>query len=51
MSEIICYCFGYTREAIEEDVRQNDRSLITEKIIAEKRFGTCQCRTQNPKGR
>ena len=51
MSEMICYCFGYTREAIEQDVLENGRSIITEKIIAEKRFGTCQCPTKNPKGR
>jgi hypothetical protein len=49
--DMICYCFGYTREAIEQDVLENGRSIITEKIIAEKRFGTCQCPTKNPKGR
>ena len=51
MNDMICYCFGYTREAIEQDVLENGRSIITEKIIAEKRFGTCQCPTKNPKGR
>jgi hypothetical protein len=51
MSEMICYCFEYTREDIEQDVLKNGRSIITEKIIAEKKFGDCQCTTKNPKGR
>jgi hypothetical protein len=51
MSEMICYCFGYTREAIEQDVLKSGHSTITEKIIAEKKFGGCKCRTKNPKGR
>jgi len=51
MSEMICYCFEYTREDIEQDVLKNGRSIITEKIIAEKKFGGCQCTTKNPKDR
>jgi hypothetical protein len=51
MSEMICYCFEYTREDIEQDVLKNGRSIITEKIITEKKFGGCQCTTKNPKGR
>ena len=50
MNEMICYCFGYTRETIEQDVLENGRSIITEKIIAEK-IGGCNCRTKNHKGR
>jgi len=48
---MICYCFNYTREDIEQDFRKNGRSLIMEKIIAEKRFGNCQCKKLNPKSR
>ncbi len=51
MSEMICYCFEYSREDIERDVRQHGHSTITEKIIAEKKFGNCQCSKKNPKGR
>ncbi len=51
MSEMVCYCFEYTREDIEQDVLKNGRSTITEKIIAEKKIGGCNCRTKNPKGR
>ena len=51
MSNYICYCFKYTRQDIEEDFKKNGRSLIMEKIKAEKKFGNCQCATKNPKGR
>ncbi len=51
MKDFICYCFKYTREDIEVDLQKNGRSLILEKIQAEKRMGTCQCATKNPKGR
>ena len=51
MSEMVCYCFEYTREDIEQDVLKNGRSTITEKIITEKKIGSCNCRTKNPKGR
>jgi len=51
MSELICYCFGYTRSDIEKDVVENKgRSTILEKILAEKKKGTCQCHVKNPKG-
>ena len=51
MSDYICYCFEYTRQDIEADFKKNGRSLIMEKIKAEKKFGNCQCATKNPKGR
>ena len=51
IKDIICYCFGYTRQDIETDLRKNGRSLIMEKIQAEKMLGTCRCATMNPAGR
>ena len=51
MKTYICYCFEYTRQDIEEDFKKNGRSLITEKIQAEKKFGNCRCREKNPSGR
>jgi hypothetical protein len=47
----ICYCFGYTRRDIEQDLINNGRSLILEKILAEKKAGGCDCAAKNPKGR
>ncbi len=51
MSDLICYCFGYTREDIKNDFTNNGRSSIMEKIMAEKKLGTCQCAMKNPKGK
>ena len=51
MKDLICYCFEYTVEDIAADFKKNGRSLIMEKIQAEKKLGACQCATQNPKGR
>ena len=50
--EIICYCFGYTRDDIIEDVlRNHGRSTIIERITGEKKAGNCRCKDKNPKGR
>lgn len=51
MKNYICYCFEYTRQDIEDDFNINGRSLIAEKIQTEKKFGNCQCKEKNPKGR
>ncbi len=51
MNDLVCYCFGYTRDMIEQDFIENGRSLIMEKIAAEKKAGGCDCATKNPKGR
>lgn len=51
MSDLICYCFGYTAQDILKDLAQNGRSLIMEKIMDEKRLGGCDCAKKNPKGR
>ena len=50
MDELICYCFGYSRRDIEDDVRAHGRSLILERIAEARRFGACECATKNPKG-
>ena len=49
--ELVCFCFGYTREDIETDFIQHRRSLILEKIAAEKKTGGCDCVKKNPRGR
>ena len=49
-AEMICYCYHHTRGDIQQDVLQNGRSLILEKILAAKRLGACQCAIKNPKG-
>ena len=50
MTEMVCHCFGYTREAIVEDFNRHGRSTILDRIAAEKRLGACRCAEKNPKG-
>jgi len=51
MKDLICYCFGYSADDIQQDYQRNGKSTIMEKIQMEKRFGNCQCSTKNPKGK
>ena len=51
MDKQICFCFGYSEADLEQDVREHRKSLIMEKIMAQKKDGGCQCETLNPKGR
>jgi hypothetical protein len=66
MSRLICYCFGYTEEDLYKDVLGRSssipgasdtgpslacgRSLIMERILAEKKDGNCRCAETNPSG-
>jgi hypothetical protein len=50
-SDFVCFCFEYTKKDIEDDFKKNDRSLIYEKIIFEKKTGGCNCASKNPKGK
>ena len=51
LDDLICYCFGYTVNDIEQDFIKNGRSYIIEKIASEKKTGGCDCANKNPKGR
>ncbi len=51
MENLVCYCFKYSENDIKEDFIKNKKSLIMEKIMAEKKFGGCNCTETNPKGR
>ena len=51
MKRLVCYCFEYTAEDIKQDYINNGRSLIMEKILAEKKLDSCRCATINPKGK
>lgn len=46
----LCYCFGYDRRAIREDIRRtgdtNIQQIITERVKA----GECRCEEANPSG-
>lgn len=50
--KLICYCFGYTEEDIIRDVFENKGgSSILERIMVEKKKGTCNCKFNHPQGR
>jgi len=52
MNKTICYCYNYTDADIRNDVlKQGGRSLIAERIMAEKAKGACRCTTMHPEGR
>ncbi len=50
-SDIICFCFGYSKEDILNDLKDNGRSLILEQIQLSKKDDGCDCANKNPKGR
>ena len=50
--KLICYCFGYSEEDIIRDVRENSgTSSILERILNEKKKGTCNCKYNHTEGR
>ena len=50
--KLVCYCFGYSEEDIIRDVLENNgTSSILERILNEKKKGTCRCGTTHPLGR
>ena len=51
MADLVCYCFGFTKKDIENDLNEHRTSKILEKIKMEKQLGGCQCSIKNPKGR
>ena len=49
--DLVCYCFKFTRNEIEQDYMKNGQSTIIAKISSEKKLGGCDCVNKNPKGR
>jgi hypothetical protein len=41
LKDLVCYCFGYTAEDIQQDFIRNGRSLVMKKIQAAKRLRVC----------
>lgn len=49
--EVVCFCFNYTKEDIENDfLVNNNHSKILDKIKKEKQNKRCDCKSKNPKG-
>jgi hypothetical protein len=47
----VCYCFGFTRQDIQEEIRVTSQSTIAERIAAEVEAGRCACEIKNPSGK
>ncbi len=46
----VCYCFGFTRRMVEDEVRSTGRSTIPDRIAREVKAGNCACEARNPQG-
>lgn len=47
----VCYCFGFTRQDVWDEICQTGESAIAEQITAEVKAGTCACEVKNPSGK
>jgi NAD(P)H-nitrite reductase large subunit len=47
----VCYCFGFTRQDIASEIRENGKPTIPDKIKAEVKAGRCACEVKNPSGK
>lgn len=47
----VCYCFGFTRQDIWDEIRQTGHSTIAERIKVEVKAGNCACELKNPSGK
>lgn len=46
----LCYCFGYDRQAIRDDIRRTGDTQIQSLITQRVRAGECRCEETNPSG-
>ena len=46
----VCYCFGFFRSDLQEDVAETGGSTIPDRIAAEVKAGRCACEVKNPSG-
>ena len=47
----VCYCFGFTRKEILDEIAQTGRSTVADRIKAEVKAGNCACEVKNPSGK
>ncbi len=47
----VCYCFGFTRKDIEDEIAESGCSTIAERITTEVKAGNCACEIKNPSGK
>ena len=47
----VCYCFGFTRKDIENEIAATGRSTVADRIKREVNAGNCACEVKNPSGK
>lgn len=47
---LVCYCFGFNRKTLIDDVNQNGKSSIQEEIKQYVKDKKCACEIRNPQG-
>jgi hypothetical protein len=47
----VCYCFGFTRKDIENEIEETGGSAVADRISAEVKAGRCACEMKNPSGK
>lgn len=47
----VCYCFGFTRQDIWDEIRQTGHSTVAQRVRAEVQAGNCACEVKNPSGK
>jgi hypothetical protein len=47
----ICYCFGFRRQDIWDEIRTTGDSTVAKRIAAEIDAGRCACEVRNPSGK
>src|SRR5258707_3335872 len=47
----VCYCFGFTRKDIENEIAETGRSTVADRIRTEVSAGNCACEVRNPSGK
>ncbi len=48
---LVCYCFGFTRQDIWDEIRSTGKSTVVKRITAEVEAGRCACEVKNPSGK
>lgn len=47
----VCYCFGFTRQDIWDEIQRTGKSTAAEQITVEVKAGNCACEVKNPSGK
>src|SRR5258708_12469970 len=48
---LVCYCFGFTRQDIWDEIRSAGKSTVATRITAEVEAGRCASKLKNPSGK